>query len=208
MAKPVTVRLYPLPVEHILMPLLVDVLAFIVFLAVWRLGFGLTDGAVALLPLAALAGLVHLAQMYWLMAVRFDDEAITIVRLWQRRRIEWRQVSGLIYTRQPGLRPYAYRLHLVLKGAEPPFGRYLSDAQLEQYAKGPVVMVVSDLDTESGSETRAGSCRYRVLAELARHGFPPPEPRVLEFRSPEFTPEEARLAVAEDLIRSRGDEPE
>jgi hypothetical protein len=208
MGKPVTVRLYRLPTEHFLVPLLVDLAAFVVFFGAWRLGFGLPDGPVALLPIAALLGAVHLAQLYWLTVVRFDDEAITIVRLWRRTRIEWSRVSGLMYSWQPGWRPYVYRLHLVPKGAEPPFGRHLSDAELERYATGPVIMTLSDPNPESGSDTRSGRCRDTVFAELTRHGFPPPEPVVLRFRSPDFTPEQARLAEAEDLIRSRGDEPE
>lgn len=206
MAKPVTVRLYPLAAEHLFVPSAVDAGALIVAIVVWA-GIGLTDRAVAIIPMLAFVALVHVAQMYWV-AVRFDDTAITIIRPWRRRRIEWNLVAGLIYSsRHTG--PTSYRLHLVLNGAEPPFGRYLSDAQLMRYAKGPVIMTLLRLEeVESNEPTRAARCQNRVLTELARHGFPAPAPVVLQYRSPEFSHEEWSRAVAEDLIRSRGDEPE
>jgi hypothetical protein len=100
--------------------------------------------------------------------------------------------------------PATYRLHLVLKSAEPPYGRYLTDAELARYARGPVVMTVFQLaDNES---SRSGRCAKQVLDELARHGFPAPEPFALRYRSPAYTPDEWMRAVAEDMIRSRDHE--
>ncbi|MEV4318123.1 hypothetical protein [Actinocrispum sp. NPDC049592] len=193
-ANPVTVRLYPLAAEHVA-AMLADAVALVVAIVLWG-AVGWTTGAIAVVPLLAFVALVHAVQMYRV-AVRFDDTAITIIRPWRRWRVEWADVAGLIYSSRE-VRPATYRLHLVLKGSEPPYGRYLTDAELARYAKGPVVMTVFQVNR----------CAERVLDELARHGFPAPELVALRYRSPKYTPEEWMRAVAEDLIRSRGDEPQ
>ncbi len=202
-ANPVTVRLYPLTAEH-MAAMLADAVAFMVAIVVWG-AVGGTDRAIAVVPLFAFVALVHAVQLYRV-AVRFDDTAITITRPWRRsRRVEWADVAGLIYSARE-VRPTTYRLHLVLKGAEPPYGRYLTDSELARYAKGPVVMTVFQVaDNES---SRSDRCANQVLAELARHGFPAPELFALRYRTPQYTPEEWMRAVAEDLIRSRDNDPE
>ncbi|MFL6120657.1 hypothetical protein [Actinophytocola sp.] len=205
MAATVTVRLYPLAAEHLL-PMAVDAVALCAAIVVWG-AVGLTGRAVAVIPLLVFAVLVHVVQMYWV-AVRFDDTAITIIRPWRRRRIEWSRVAGLMYSSRSAS-PTTYRLHLVFRGAEPPFGRYLSNPELMRYATGPVVMTLFRLeDAEPGSSSRAGRCANQIMTELARHGFPPPAPRILQYRSPEFTAEEWMHASAEDMIRRRDEEPE
>ena len=42
--------------------------------------------------------------------------------------------------------------------------------------------------------------RARIYAELERHGFPPPGPYPLQFRSPLFTPEATRQALAVEMV--------
>jgi hypothetical protein len=61
----------------------------------------------------------HAVQMAWLVAVRFDDAAITIIRPWRRRRIPWDRIAGLIYTQEPTSQPGrdSYRLRLALVSA-------------------------------------------------------------------------------------------
>jgi len=197
-AEPMTVRLYPLVNEHTL-PLLVDIVCFIVLVPV-TVAFGLSGWVVAL-P-AALAA--HVVQMTWLVAVRFDDTAITIVRPWRRRRIPWDQVAGLIYTSGGTYHPRRdpYRLRLVLTDRQPPIGRYLSDAELKPYAKGPVVMTL--YGPMSGGP-RTVRCRESVFAGLERHGITRPEPYALKFHSVRYTTEEESLAVAADLLKKTQD---
>lgn len=93
----------------------------------------------------------------------------------------------------------------MLAGYEPPFGRYLSPAELRRYATGPVVMMLTGLphDLHKSPDSRAFRVQQQVYDELERHGFPTPPPAVLQFRSPRYTVEEARRAVAEDFLRRR-----
>jgi hypothetical protein len=145
---------------------------------------------------------VHAVQMAWLVAVRFDDGAITVIRPWRRRRVPWDQVAGLIYTREPTSQPGRdpYRLRLVLTGDEPPVGRFLAGTELGPYAKGPVVMTLYDITSGPG-ESRADRCRERVYAGLEQHGVTRPEPYALRFHSVKYTVEEEALATAADLLR-------
>jgi hypothetical protein len=147
--------------------------------------------------------------MAWLVAVRFDDAAITIIRPWRRRRVPWDQIAGLIYTREPTSQPGRdpYRLRLVFTDAQPPAGRYLTGAELAPYAKGPVVMTLYDITPGTG-ESRADRCREQVFAGLEQHGLTRPAPYELRFHSVKYTVEEEALAVAADLLRiSQGIRP-
>ena len=196
-----TVRLYSLAEEHTY-PLLLDLAFFLVTFTAWVLIFGDHFTALALVPVV----LFHLVQVIWFVQVRFDDEGITIIRSLRRRRVAWSQVAGLVYTKANGLQTRSpYKLRLVLVGHEPPFGRYLSPAELGRYATGPVVMMLSGVpfDLFAGPDTRTARCQQLVYDELERRGFPRPPAGVLQFRSPKYTPEEARLAAAEDFLRRR-----
>ncbi|HEX3786684.1 MAG TPA: hypothetical protein VHW44_02380 [Pseudonocardiaceae bacterium] len=203
MAKPTTVRLSALVGEHVL-PMVLDLVYFVVLYAVLVLGFGLRDtgGSTFLILLSVV--LVHVIQLRWFVAVRFDDDGLTIIRPWSRRRVEWSQIGGLIYTQDRSTQARgALKLRLVLKGDEPPFGRYLTQSQIALHARGPVVMTPTNLDSDPTAPTRSGRCQYQVYTELARHGFPKPPPQRLVFRSSEYTPEEASRAAAADLLAQR-----
>jgi hypothetical protein len=202
-AEPTTVPLYPLGNEHTL-PMLVDTVCFIALIPSTAV-FGQWWFIVAVLTVVA----VHAVQMAWLVAVRFDDSAITIIRPWRRHRIPWHQIAGLIYTQEPtsqrGRDPY--RLRLVLKDNQPPTGRLLTGTELKPYAKGPVVMTLYDI-TPGSSGSRADRCRQRVYAGLEQHGITRPEPYPLRFHSVKYTLEEEALAMAADLLRhSQGTRP-
>jgi hypothetical protein len=193
-AEPTTVRLYPLGYEHTL-PMLVDILCFAALIP-GAVVFGQWWFIVAIVSAVA----VHAAQMVWLVAVRFDDAAITIIRPWRRRRILWDQIAGLVYTQEPtsqrGRDPY--RLRLVLKDNQPPMGRFLTGTELEPYAKGPVVMTLYDV---TPGRARAARCQERVYAGLEQHGITRPEPYALRFHSAKYTHEEEAYAIAADLLR-------
>jgi hypothetical protein len=194
-AKPTTVRLYPLGYEHTL-PLLVDVGCFAALTAGTAV-FGPWWFVVAV----AVALVVHAVQMTWLVAVRFDDAAITIIRPWRRRRVPWDQVAGLIYTREPTSQwRDPYRLRLVLTGDQPPAGRFLTGTELGPSAKGPVVMTLYDI-TPGAGESRADRCQEQVYAELEQHGVTRPEPYALRLHSVRYTVEEEAVAIAADLLR-------
>jgi hypothetical protein len=204
--EPVTVRLFPMTEEHTL-PFLVDIgFFFVVFLA-WALPGGPVSFGPVFLMLV-LTVLVHLAQMRWLVADRFDDSGVTIIRTWRRRHIPWSQISGLVYTHKDAP-PFSrrtrtpYRLRLVLKDNEPPLGRYLTTAQLEPYATGPILMAMDDPagDWKLGHDNRQVRCADRVYAELERHGFPKPPPGILKFRTPRYTPEEVDRAAVIDMMK-------
>ncbi|MDN3352424.1 hypothetical protein [Actinomadura sp. DC4] len=194
---PTTVRLYPLWYEHAL-PMLVDVACFAV-LAPLMVVFGSWWIAVTILVVLA----VHVAQLAWLVAVRFDDDAITVIRPWRRRRVPWDRVAGLVYSQEPtsqqGRDPY--RLRLVLTDHEPPAGRYLPDAELAPYVKGPVIMTLYGI-TRGPGDSRADRCQEQVYALLERHGVTRPEPYALRFHSVKYTVEEETLAIAADLLRA------
>jgi hypothetical protein len=207
-SRPVTVRLYPLYFEHLL-PGAVDVVFFGIAYLAWD-SAGLPDNGWAVLPLFGVAVVAHVIQMALFVKVRFDDVGITIIRPWRRRRVAWKQVTGLVYTRElsstPG--PDLHWLRLVLTGLEPPYGRYLTDSQRERYARrGPAVMTVDTLtpDPDSGGRLnhRAAQCQDRVLTELERHGLTRPAPRVLAFQIRGEDPEQADLAIAADYLRMR-----
>jgi hypothetical protein len=195
-AESTTVRLYPLVPEHTL-PLLVDAVCLCAFVP-GAIVFGSWLFAVAFVTAVA----AHAAQMAWLVAVRFDDAAITIIRPWRRRRIGWDQIAGLVYTQrftsQPG--PDPYRLRLVLAGDQPPMGRYMGDGELKPYANGPVVMTLYDI-TPGSDGSRAGRCQERIYAGLAQHGLTRPKPYPLRFHSAKYTHEEEAFALAADLLR-------
>jgi hypothetical protein len=188
--------------------MLFDVLFSTVVYVTWQAALGMSDGFLGSVAILATVLGFHALQMAFVF-VRFDDTAITLVRPWRgRRRIEWSQVAGLIYTHGFGTDAKArtpYRLRLVLKDNAPPLGRFLTGRELEPYAKGPVVMALSRLESELhvGSDRRSVRCEKRVYALLAEHGFPTPEPRALAFRSPLYTPDELRRADVADLKRWR-----
>lgn len=190
-----TVRLYPLAPEHTL-PMFVDVLIFIALIP--GAAFGQWWFFVAALIVVA----AHAVQMAWLVAVRFDDTAITIVRPWRRRRIPWDRIAGLIYTAEPTSRRGRdpYRLRLVLTDPPPPAGRYLAGADLAPYAGGPVVMTVYEPKPGLGGP-REQRCRDQIFAELARHGITHPEPYALRLHLAGHTLEEEAYAAASDLLR-------
>ena len=194
-----TVRLSPLAEEHVL-PLLVDLGFFAVLGGALTFGVGEPRGAGAV-GLVALVVAFHFAQVRALVTLRFDDEGVTVVRPWRRRRVAWKDVAGLVYTTGGGTgmsgRTY-YRLRVVLKGQEPPLGRYMTDRQLMPYAGGPVLMTLSNLDP--GQEGRAAERRDQVFAELERYGFPRPAPTAMEFRLPGFSPLALRTAIAVHIV--------
>ncbi|MCO5971260.1 hypothetical protein [Actinoallomurus soli] len=180
------------------------------WLAGLPLGIGLASGlgllhspGGRLLCILATPLLLHAVQMAWLVAVRFDDTAVTIIRPWRRRRIPWDDIAGLIYTEHVNTGRtvlMTYRLRLVLKSSAPPEGRHLTYAMRKQpYATGPVVMTLFSIDPGAGSIGAAPGCRERVLAELERHGLPRPGPYAMRFRSPKYTLEEETLAVSMDV---------
>jgi hypothetical protein len=117
---PVTIRLYPLHAEHVL-PVPGDLVASGVAYGFW-IGAGLGDSGWALVPLAVVAACAHVIQMALFMKVRLDDAGVTLIRPWRRRRFDWTQIAGLVftvrYTGQPG--PDLVMLRLVLTGHEPP----------------------------------------------------------------------------------------
>ena len=96
-AAPVTVRLDSLPEEHSL-PLLTDLLFFVVVDGVITFGFGVEAGGLSVVAVIASVVVFHFVQMRLLVTLRFDDQAITITRPWRRRRVPWSQIAGLIYT--------------------------------------------------------------------------------------------------------------
>lgn len=198
----VTVRLFPLVTEHVT-PMVVDLAFFIVLLGGWTLAFGVAYGASAIAVLS-LVVLFHFAQVWFLVVDRFDDTGVTIIRPWRRQHVPWTQISGLVYTqRLDSQARAAYMLRLVLKGNEPPLGRYLTNAELQRFATGPAVMSMYDLeqDLHRGDDNRGVRCAQRVYAELERHGFPKPPPHTLDFRMPPYTPEAVSLAIAIDMLR-------
>lgn len=206
--KPVTVRLSPLTPEHYL-PMIGDLVVFAVAYGVW-LGVGLPDNGWAVIPILCIPVLGHVIQMTLLVNVRFDDAGLTIIRPWGRRRFEWEQVAGLVWTWRPTGTPGSdpYVLRLVLTGHEPPYGRFLTGSEQERYARGaPVVMranaMAGDPSPRRPVSARAAECQERVLAELERHGLPRPAPRFFEFRIRGQDPEQAELARAADFIRRR-----
>jgi hypothetical protein len=75
-----------------------DVLVSGFIYVIWRAALGMSDGFLGSLAVLAIVLGFHALQMAFVF-VRFDDTAITIVRPWRgRRRIEWSEVAGLIYT--------------------------------------------------------------------------------------------------------------
>src|SRR6185437_624529 len=206
--KPVTVRLPPLVPEHFL-PMIGDLVVFGVAYGAW-LGAGLPDNGWAVPPVLAVVILGHVVQMTLFVKVRFDDAGLTVTRPWGRRRFEWKQVSGLVWTWKPtsARGPDPYLLRLVLAGHEPPYGRFLTPGERDGYVRGaPVVMrtyaMTGDPDGRRSLGPRAARCQERVLAELERHGLPRPAPRAFEFRLRGEDPEQAELARAADFIRRR-----
>lgn len=205
-SAPVTVRLFPMTEEHTL-PFLVDIVFFFVVFLVWAIAGGPVNFG-SVFVMLVLAVLVHLAQMRWLVADRFDDSGVTLIRTWRRRHVPWSQVSGLVYTHQvvptwPNRTRAPYRLRLVLKDNEPPVGRYLTNGELEKYATGPIVLAMGDPadDWKLDRDDRQLRCANRVYAELERHGFPKPPPSVLKFRTPPYTQEQVDRAAAIDMLR-------
>ena len=198
----VTVRLFPIVTEHS-MPLVVDLVFFLVLLVVWTTAIGEVYGA-SVIAVLGLVVLFHLAQVWWLVVDRFDDTGVTIIRPWRRQHVPWTRISGLVYTQGVQSRARApYKLRLVLKDNEPPFGRYLTRAELQPFATGPAVMSMFDMeqDLHLGDDNRGVRCAQRVYDELERHGFPKPPPHTLDFRTPLYTPDEVNRAAAVDMLK-------
>jgi hypothetical protein len=162
MSEQRTIRLYPLLAEHYL-PMLVDFVAIVVAMVVLTV-LGVPQNLLSATVILAFAALVHFVQVRRLVALRFDDTGITIIRPWRRRRVEWSRVAGLVYVSDSERH---YRLRLVLDKDAPP------------KKAGPVVMTAHidqlkpDLGTPRG---RAAQCLDEIFAELTRRGFPPPPP--------------------------------
>jgi hypothetical protein len=177
-----TVRLYPLVAEHYL-PMLVDFCAITVGIVVVAV-VGMPN-ALAAVAVLGFAVLVHAVQMAWLVALRFDDTAITIVRPWRRRRIEWSRVAGLVYLADTDR---TYRLRLVFESDELPPEADPDPAEpdveegepdLVPIVVGPVLMAANIRELEPAPGTprgRAARCLDQVFEELTRRGFPPPPP--------------------------------
>jgi hypothetical protein len=193
MTESTKIRLSPLLGEH-MVPMFVDFLLAIVATIV--VGVFAANAAEILLTLFGVGITAHIVQMRWLIYVRFDDTAITIVRLWRTQRVEWPYVTGLIYDQDSASgSAYAYRLRLILAGTEPPVDRFAPDSELRLHAKGPVVMSVWKTDIDA--TTSAGRCAKLVFAELEEHGLLPPKRLLpLAFRLRKYTPEQVGFASA------------
>ncbi|SDN40724.1 PH domain-containing protein [Actinacidiphila guanduensis] len=138
--------------------------------------------------------------MRFLVKLVFDERGVTIQRVVRRRRFAWADIAGLVYSeRRSGVvnGPPTYHLRLVLRGQEPPLGRFLTQVQRQDYCNGPVLMALATLDDDG--ESKGDHQRRRVLEELARHGFPAPAARPWEFRTPRFSARAVTAAVAMDL---------
>lgn len=198
-----TVRLSPLVEEHS-RALGVDVVFFVVLYGVLVLGVRTEPRGLGAFGVLAVVVVFHWLQMRFLVRLRFDDEGITVVRVPRRRRVAWSQVAGLVYTERGSGLPNSgsvYQLRLVLRGQEPPLGRFLTQVQRQELAHGPVLMALPSLDDDG--ERRSDHLRRRVLRELAAHGFPAPEPRAWEFRTPLFSARALTAAVAMDVRGAR-----
>ncbi|WP_435127322.1 hypothetical protein [Actinacidiphila sp. bgisy144] len=194
-----TVRLSPLIEEHS-RALGVDLGYFVVVYAAVVFPTG-TDvrGWWAFAVLGSVV-VFHWLQMRFLVKLVFDERGVTIQRVLRRRRFAWTDIAGLVYSERGSGMPNApstYRLRLVLRGQEPPLGRFLTQVQRQDYCSGPVLMALATLDDDG--ESKGGHRRRRVLEELARHGFPAPAPRPWEFRTPRFSARAVTAAVAMDL---------
>jgi hypothetical protein len=195
------VRLFPIVREHVL-PMLVDLVFFVVLLVVWTATIGTVHGA-SVIAVLGLVVLFHFVQVWWLVVDRFDDSGVTLIRPWRRRHVPWTRIGGLVYTQVSASQYHQpFKLRLVLKDNEPPLGRFLTRAQLERFGTGPVVMSMYDLkDLHLGNGNRGVQCAQRVYAELERHGFPKPPPYTLDFQMPPYTYEQVTLAAAMDLMK-------
>ncbi|MFC4913599.1 PH domain-containing protein [Actinomadura gamaensis] len=134
-----------------------------------------------------------------LTTLRFDDDALTIVRLWRPRRIPWDDVAGLVYTRVHTNHrgPIPFQLRLVLADGAPEPGRFLSEGRPPApYATGPVLFRTHNLDLG-----RSSPAQKRIYAELESRGFERPEPSAMRYQPRGYTREEQTLAVSMDLRR-------
>ncbi|MGW5354204.1 PH domain-containing protein [Streptomyces sp. NPDC004031] len=198
-----TVRLGPLIEEHS-RALGVDLVFFVVLYGAVVLGIRAQPRGLGAFGVIAVVVVFHWLQMRFLVRLRFDDEGITVVRGPRHRRVAWSQVAGLVYTERGSGMPNSgpvYQLRLVLRGQEPPLGRFLTQVQRQDLARGPVLMALPSLD--GGGERRSDHRRRVVLQELAVHGFPSPEPRPWEFRTPLFSARALTAAVAMDVRGAR-----
>jgi hypothetical protein len=194
-----TVRLSPLIEEHS-RALGVDLGYFVVVYAVVVFSTGADVRGWWAFALLGSVVVFHWLQMRFLVKLVFDERGVTIQRVVRRRRFAWTDIAGLVYSeRGSGMpnTPSAYHLRLVLRGQEPPLGRFLTQVQRQDYCNGPVLMALASLDDDG--ESKGDHQRRRVLEELARHGFPAPAPRPWEFRTPRFSARAVTAAVAMDL---------
>ncbi|MCP2340888.1 PH domain-containing protein [Actinomadura rupiterrae] len=132
-------------------------------------------------------------------ALRFDDDALTIVRPWRRRRIRWDDLAGLIFTRVHTRHtgPIPVQLRLVLKDGAPEPGRFLTEGRPPApYARGPVLFRTHTLEPDD-----AGPAQKQIYAELESRGFERPEPFAMRYQPSGCTREEQTLAVAMDVRR-------
>ncbi|MEW1865266.1 hypothetical protein AB0399_33615 [Streptomyces sp. NPDC088194] len=194
-----TVRLSPLLEEHS-RALGVDLGYFVVVYAV--VAFSTHTDVRGWWALAVLGSVVvfHWLQMRFLVKLVFDDQGVTIQRVVRRRRFAWAGIAGLVYSERgsgTANTPSTYQLRLVLRGQEPPLGRFLTQVQRQDYCGGPVLMAPATLDDDG--ESKGDHQRRLVLKELEEHGFPPPAMKPWEFRTPRFSARALTAAVAMDL---------
>jgi hypothetical protein len=192
MARPTIIRLAPLGAEH-----RVPAAAALGVLVCLGAAATAAGGGVLLLVAVLVAAVFYAVEMVWLVALWFDDDAITIVRPWRRQRIAWSQVAGLIYTRvSSGRGPRQYRLRLVLADGAPPPGVHLTDGD-QPYGRGPVLFTTRTLELQD-----ANACRSAVYAELERRGFQRPEPFPLRYQPRGYSRAQQTLAVSMDVRKA------
>ncbi|WP_433891158.1 PH domain-containing protein [Streptomyces sp. CA-111067] len=200
---PRTVRLSPLLEEHS-RALGVDLVFFIVLYGVVVFGTGSEARGPGAFAVIGAVVVFHWLQMRFLVKLRFDEDGITVVRVPRRRRVLWSDIAGLVYTERGSSAPNSgttYQLRLVLRGQEPPLGRFLTKVQRQDLSRGPLLMALPSLDDDG--ETKGDHRRRLVLRELAEHGFPAPEPRAWEFRTPLFSPRALTASIAMDMRGAR-----
>lgn len=181
-----------------------DLVFFVVLYGVLVLGVHVEARGLGAFAVIGTVAVFHWFQMRFLVKLRFDDKGLTVFRVPRRTRVAWADVAGLVYTERPsgGLHSVVnYQLRLVLRGQEPPLGRFLTQVQRQDLCRGPAVISLMTLDT--GGEGKGDRCRRLVLDELAAHGFPVPEPRAWEFRTPRFSAKALSAAVAMDMRGAR-----
>lgn len=176
MAEPVTIRLSVLPPERVTL-FVVDIAVVILLLIIClpqAVGIGGPGAVLLSLVPFVVAVLVDVAQAKWLCQVTFDDEGVTITRLWVRQRVYWRNVRGLVYRFNRRSNEMAHELRLVLVGSEPLTSPEHTWDEVMASATGPVVMTLT-FPRRSSLTLRAQGARDCVFQELESRGFPRPK---------------------------------